>query len=50
MSPLFAPLEPAVMDSSALAVGPMVYVQLAGPPQPNTIFGTCIAYSVDAGH
>lgn len=50
MIPLFAPLEPAVMDSSALAVGPIVYVQLAGPPQPRTIFGTCIAYSVDAGH
>ena len=48
MIPLFVPEEPIVMDSSALAASPMMYVRLAGQPQPRAIFGTCIAYSADA--
>ena len=50
MIPLFIPEDPIVMDSSALAASPMMYVQLAGQPQPRAIFGNCIAYSADVEH
>lgn len=46
--PLFTTTDAAAMDSTTLAVGPIMYVRLDGPPQPRAIFGTCIAYSEGA--
>ena len=46
--PLFVTADASVMNSDCLATGPMVYVRLDGPPQPLSLFGTCVAYSEGA--
>ena len=47
--PLFATIDSVVMNSDSLAQGPMAYIRLDGPPQPRSVFGTCVAYSEGAG-
>ena len=49
MIPLFAMEDATVMNSSALAIGSMVYIRLDYQPQPRAVFGSCIAYSEGAG-
>ena len=46
--PLFSTTDSVAMNSDLLALGPMVYIRLDGPPQPRSIFGTCVAYSEGA--
>ena len=49
MIPLFAMEDATVMNSSALAIGSMVYIRLDYQPQPRAVFGSCLAYSGGAG-
>lgn len=44
MVPLFS-----MEDSSALAIGSMIYIRLDYQPQPRAVFGSCLAYSEGAG-
>ena len=47
--PLFTTVNDVVMDSTALAGGPMMYLRLSGPPQTRMVFAKCVAYSDGAG-
>jgi hypothetical protein len=47
--PLFGTPPGVLMDSTALASGPAVYVKLNGSPQPRACFGVCVAYSEGTG-
>ena len=49
MVPLFAMENATIMDSTALAVGSMIYIRLDYQPQPHAVFGSCLAYSEGAG-
>ena len=42
---MFSTTYDALMDSTALAAGHMMYLRLTGPPQTRMVFAKCIAYS-----
>ena len=48
--PLFSTTDDAILDSTALAAGHLMYLRLTGPPQTRMVFARCIAYSDGAVH